>query len=63
MMDAMEKHIVVRGRFLGRWAPAIFYALIVALWLLTGIAFEAWDVLYLVLVTLPALALYVRQTR
>ena len=59
----MEKHIGVRGRFLGRWAPAIFYALIVALWFLTGIAFEAWDVLYLVLVTLPALALYVRQTR
>jgi hypothetical protein len=59
----MEKHIAIRGSFLGRWAPAAFYALNVALWLLTGIVFEAWDLLYLVFVTLPALALYVRQTR
>jgi ABC-type transport system involved in cytochrome bd biosynthesis fused ATPase/permease subunit len=63
MMNAVEKHIAIRGSFLGRWAPAGFYALNVALWFLTGIVFEAWDLLYLVFVTLPALALYVRQTR
>lgn len=47
----------------GRWAPAAFYALNVGLWLLTAIAVEAWDLLYLVFVTLPPLALYLRQTR
>jgi hypothetical protein len=59
----MDKHIVVRGSFLGRWVPAIFYSLNVVLWFSTAILFEAWDLLYLVSLTLPALALYVKQTR
>lgn len=60
---SMEKHVAARSSFPGRWVPAVFYALNVALWFLAGIVFEAWDLLYLVFVTLPALALYVWRTR
>ena len=63
LKDATEKHIAVRESLWGRWVPAILYALNVALWFLTGVVFEAWGLLYLVILTLPALALYVRQTR
>lgn len=59
----MEKHVAARSSFPGRWVPAVFYALNVALWFLAGIVFEAWDLLYLVFVTVPALALYVWRTR
>lgn len=47
----------------GRWLPVFFYVLNVILWFLTGMIFEVWDLLYLVFLTVPALALYIWQTR
>lgn len=57
------EHVAKRARFVGRWAPAAFYLLNVLLWFLTGVVFAAWDLLWLVVLTLPAIALYLRQTR
>lgn len=56
-------HVAKRASFAGRWAPAAFYLLNVLLWFLTGVVFEAWDLLRLVVLTIPAIALYVWQTR
>ena len=63
MVGSLEKHITVRESLWGRWLPALFYALNIALWCLTAIVFEAWDLLYLALLTLPVLALYIWRTR
>ena len=57
-----DEHVARRERFAGRWGSAAFYVLNVLLWFLTGVAFEAWDVLWLVVLTVPAIALYVWRT-
>lgn len=61
--DKHAAHVAKRERFAGRWAPAAFYVLNVSLWFLTGAVFGAWDLLWLAVWTVPALALYVWQTR
>lgn len=48
---------------LGRWAPVVFYVLIVLSWFIEGMLAGAGDRLWLVLWTLPALALYLWRTR
>lgn len=63
MTDTARKHVTVRESTLGRWLPVFFYALNVILWALTGIFYELWDLLYLVILTVPALALYIWRTR
>ncbi len=63
MTDSIEKHTAARESLWGRWLPAFFYTLNVILWVLTGAIFEAWDLLYLALLTIPALAFYVWRTR
>jgi len=61
--DGGEEHVAKRRSFPGRWAPAAFYVLNVALWFLTGVVFAAWDLLWLVVLTIPAITLYVWQTQ
>lgn len=63
LIATTEKHIARRESLWGRWVPVVFYGLNVALWFLTGIVFEARDLLYLTVLALPALALYVWRTR
>ncbi len=63
MSEDLERHVVKRESYLGRWAPVAFYVLNAILWFVTGVVFEAWDLLWLVVLTIPAIALYVRQTR
>jgi hypothetical protein len=60
---APDPHVERRESALGRGIPAAFYLLNIALWLITALAFGVWDLLHLALLTLPWLALYVRQTR
>ena len=57
------QHVRKRHTPLGRWAPVVFYLVNWCLWLLTGTAAGAWDLLWLASVPLPALALYVWRTR
>ena len=61
--DVPDPHVNRRETALGRGIPAAFYLLNVALWLITALAFEAWDLLHLALLPLPWLALYVWRTR
>lgn len=63
MRSAREAHVAKRERPAGRWAPAAFYLLNVVLWFMTGVVFAAWDLLWLVVLTVPALMLYVWRTR
>lgn len=59
----MQDHQAARETLAGRWIPATFYALNVVVWLSIGVVAEAWDLLYLGVVTLPALVLYLWRTR
>jgi len=59
LIKTIEKHISKRESVWGRWLPVIFYALNVTLWVLTGIIYEAGNLLYLTILTLPALVLYI----
>jgi fatty acid desaturase len=59
----LPEHITKRESVPGRWLPIAFYLINVALWVLAGISAAAWNRLWLVVVTLPALVLYVLRTR
>ena len=61
--DDRADHVARRSQPAGRWAPAAFYFLNVALWFATGVVFGARDLLWLVFLTFPALALYLWRTR
>lgn len=63
MNEDFAEHVVKRGSILGRWAPVGFYVLNAALWFWTGVTFKSWDLLWLVVLTIPAIALYLWQTR
>jgi hypothetical protein len=51
-----------RAMALGRWAPAVFYVLIVVSWFANGVRAEIHSRLWLVVLTLPALGLYLWRT-
>jgi hypothetical protein len=53
-LDSVHK----RATALGRWAPAVFYVLIVVSWFADGVRAGAHSRLWLVALTLPALGLY-----
>lgn len=58
------KTVSRRETWLGRWIPVFLYALIVVSWFITGVLAGAEeDRLGLVLVTLPAMGLYLWRTR
>lgn len=59
----MEPRNDNRDSALRRWVPMGFYGINVALWFATGIAAEAWDLLYLVLLPLSVVAVYIWRTR
>jgi hypothetical protein len=61
--DKLEEHISKRETPSGRWWPVAFYGLNVVLWIVTGVVFGAWDLLWLAILPLPALALYLYRTR
>ena len=55
-------HVQKRELPRGRWLPVVFYLVNVALWLLAGVSAAAWDRLWLVVLVVPALALYLFRT-
>jgi hypothetical protein len=57
-LDSVRK----RATALGRWAPVAFYVLIVVSWFADGIRAETHNRLWLVVLTLPALWLYLWRT-
>lgn len=61
-MRPSGEHIARRESPLGRWLPVVFYSTNVTLWMLTSVMFQAWDLLYLGILTIPALALYLWRT-
>jgi hypothetical protein len=46
----------------GRWLPVTFYAVNLALWMVTGIRAAAGERLWLAVLALPVLGLYLWQT-
>jgi fatty acid desaturase len=56
-------HVQKRETPRGRWLPIVFYLVNVALWLLAGVSAAAWDRLWLIVLVVPALALYLFRTR
>ena len=62
-MRASEQHVARRESALGRWLPAALYSMNVSLWVLTCILFQAWDLLHLAILAIPALVLYLWRTR
>jgi hypothetical protein len=48
---------------LGRWAPIVFYAIIVLGWFAEGVLVGAYTRLWLVVWTLPVPAVYLWRTR
>jgi hypothetical protein len=62
-MTTNRDHVTKRETPWGLWMPVAFYSLNFALWLATGIAFGAGDLLYLAVAPLPALAAYFWRTR
>jgi hypothetical protein len=57
------EHVRKRETPPGRWWPAAFYGVIFILWMVTGIVAGVWDLLWLAILPLPALALYLWRTR
>lgn len=56
-------HVTKRESAWGRWLPVAFYLINIALWMLAGISAAAWDRLWLVVLAVPALALYLARTQ
>jgi hypothetical protein len=61
--DKQANHIARRETAPGRWWPVAFYSVNVILWFVTGVVAEAWGLLWLAFLPLPALALYLWRTR
>lgn len=60
---SQPEHIARRETPAGRWWPVAFYSVNVFLWFITGVVAGAWDLLWLVVLPLPALALYLWRIR
>ena len=56
-------HVRKRKTGLGRWFPFIVYGLYTLSWLLTGILFGQWQLLWLVVLPLASLVLYWIRTQ
>jgi len=54
-----EDHVYLRQTARGRWLPAVFYSVNLAIWLLTAMLAGAWDMIFLAILSIPALAVYV----
>lgn len=52
-----------RQSVIGRWGPVLFYAIVVLGWFAEGVVAGAGSRLWLVVWTLPGLALYLWRTR
>jgi hypothetical protein len=61
-MDAPD-HVTKRESARGRWLPIVFYLINISLWIVAGLSAAAWGRLWLVLLTLPALTVYLIRTR
>lgn len=57
-LDSVRK----RATALGRWASVVFYVLIVVSWFAVGVRAGIYERLWLVVLTLPALGLYLWRT-
>jgi hypothetical protein len=57
-LDSVRK----RATALGRWAPAVFYVLIVVSWFADGVRAGAHSRLWLMALALPALGLHLWRT-
>ncbi len=55
-------HIRKRETPFGQWLPLILYSINFAAWLITGILFDARELLWLAVLPLPALVIYWGRT-
>ena len=58
-----EDHVYRRQTQMGRRLPAVFYSVNLGIWMLTTIVAGAWDLLFLAILPMPALAVYVVRTQ
>jgi len=58
-----KDHVYRRQTPLGRWLPAAFYTLNLAMWMAAALMAGAWRLLYLALLPLAALAAYMLRTQ
>ena len=58
-----EDHVYRRQTPMGRWLPAVFYSVNLSIWMLTAIVTGAWDLIFLAILPMPALAVYVVHTQ
>lgn len=58
-----EDHVYRRQNPMGRWLPAVFYSVNLGIWMLATIVAGAWDLLFLAILPMPALAVYVLRTQ
>ena len=59
LVDTQIDHISKREHPLGRWLPALLYSANYMLWVVAVLEARAWDLLWLALFPIPAVALYV----
>ncbi len=57
------KNLYRRQSLVGRWAPVLFYAIVVLGWFGEGVSAGAGPRLWLIVWTLPVPALYLWRTR
>lgn len=62
-MTSRVDHISRRKTLLGKSLPALIYVVNYLLWIVTAVQIQAWDLLWLGVFPLPALALYVVRIR
>jgi len=58
-----EDHVYLQQTTMGRWLPAVFYSVNLGIWMLTAIVAGAWDLIFLAILPMPALAVYVVRTQ
>jgi hypothetical protein len=56
-------HVSRREHTVGRWLPVLFYSVNYALWVVALFETRAWNLFWLAVFPLPALALYLLRTR
>ena len=58
-----EDHVYRQQTPMGRRVPAVFYSVNFGIWMLTAIVAGAWDLIFLAILPMPALAVYVVRTQ